>query len=196
MKKFTILLLLACLTIAAVGCGPSSSKYTVPEQKQIIDDMAQNTLDRLYREHPATKDVISKAAGYGAFSNANVNIIFASAGGGYGVVVDNATGKRTYMKMGLGGLGFGIGVKDYRQVLIIRDTNTLKKFVDSGWEFGGHADAAAKAGEKGGELSGEGNINDDITVYAMTESGLALQATVTGAKYWKNDDLNMDASDN
>jgi lipid-binding SYLF domain-containing protein len=92
--------------------------------------------------------------------------------------------------MGLGGLGLGIGAKDYRQALIFRDQQTLKKFVDSGWDFGGHADAAATAGETGGELSGEGDINDDITVYSMTETGLALQATITGAKYWKVDELN------
>ena len=65
----------------------------------------------------------------------------------------------------------------------------LTKFVESGWEFGGHADAAAKAGESGAEASGEGAIGP-IKVYAMTESGLALQATVTGTKYWKDKSLN------
>ena len=133
---------------------------------------------------------IKKAAGYGVFSNANVNLIYASAGGGYGVVVDNSTSSKTYMKMASGGLGFGLGVKDYRQVFIFKSKEALNKFVESGWEFGGHADAAAKAGETGGELSAEGDIAADIEVYAMTESGLALQATVTGTKYWKNADLN------
>ena len=55
---------------------------------------------------------------------------------------------------------------------------------------GGHADAAAVAGDKGGEASGEGDIHEGITVYSMTESGLALQATVTGTKYWKDKKLN------
>lgn len=189
MNKVTFTTVLLTLSIFAGGCGPGS-KYTIPEQRKIIDDMAQNTLNRLYREQPASKQQIAESAGYGVFSNANVNIIFASAGGGYGVVVDKATGAKTYMKMGMGGLGLGLGVKDYRQVLIFRDGNTMQNFVEKGWEFGGHADAAAKAGETGGELSGEGDINDDIIIYAMTEAGLALQATVTGAKYWKDDELN------
>jgi lipid-binding SYLF domain-containing protein len=152
--------------------------------------MESQTLARLYKEQPATRDKIKKAAGYGVFSNANVNLIFASAGGGYGVVVDNATGNRTYMRMALGGVGLGLGVKDYRQVLIFKSRETLNKFVESGWEFGGHADAAAKAGQSGAELSGEGAVGADIEAYSMTESGLALQATVTGAKYWKDDNLN------
>lgn len=172
------------------GCGPSK-KLPLTERKQLVGNMETETLERLYREQPATKDKIRKAAGYGVFSNANVNLILASAGGGYGVVVDKATGKRTYMKMALGGLGFGLGVKDYRQVLIFKSKESLKTFTESGWEFGGHADAAAKAGESGGELSSEGAIGADIEAYSMTESGLALQATVTGTKYWKDDDLNQ-----
>ena len=34
------------------------------------------------------------------------------------VVVENATQKRTYMKMALGGVGLGLGVKDYRVVMM------------------------------------------------------------------------------
>ncbi|RKY07385.1 MAG: hypothetical protein DRP65_10560 [Planctomycetota bacterium] len=185
---FSILVVVMMLTFAS-GCGPSA-KLTVPQRQKIIVDMETQTLQRLYQEQPATRDKIRKAAGYGVFANANVNVIFASAGGGYGVVVDNSTGRKTYMKMALGGIGLGLGVKDYRQVLIFKSKEALNKFVTSGWEFGGHADAAAKAGETGGELSAEGDIAADIEVYAMTESGLALQATVTGTKYWKNEDLN------
>lgn len=171
------------------GCGPSASLSLV-ERRQVVMDMENETLQRLYREEPETKTKIKKSAGYGVFSNANVNLIFVSAGGGYGVVVNNSTGKRTHMKMALGGIGIGLGVKDYRQVLIFKNEETLLTFIESGWDFGGHADAAAKAGESGGELSGEGDFSKNIEVYSMTEAGLALQATVTGAKYWKDDSFN------
>ena len=188
-KTIFCFLLTIVLLLPFSGCGPSS-KLSVTERQQIVGSMESEALARLYREQPATRDKIKNAAGYGVFSNANVNLILASAGGGYGVVVDNATGNRTYMKMALGGVGLGLGVKDYRQVLIFKSRVTLNKFVESGWEFGGHADAAAKAGESGAELSGEGAIGADIEAYSMTKSGLALQATVTGTKYWKDDDLN------
>ncbi len=92
--------------------------------------------------------------------------------------------------MALGGIGLGLGAKDYRQVLIFKSKESLKEFTQSGWEFGGHADAAAKAGESGAEVSTEGAIGSDIEAYSMTESGLALQATVAGTKYWQDDDLN------
>ena len=189
MKNVIFILVAAVMLSMLTGCGPSSS-LPVSERQSIIRDMETKTLERLYTEKPSTKDEIKKAAGYGVFSNANVNLILVSAGGGYGVVTDNATGKKTYMKMGLGGVGLGLGAKDYRQVLVFKSDEMLKKFIYSGWEFGGHADAAAKAGDTGAEASGAGAIGSDIVAYSMTESGLALQATVAGTKYWKDDDLN------
>ncbi|MFH1717318.1 MAG: hypothetical protein ABIF19_08215, partial [Planctomycetota bacterium] len=179
-SKWTLKAVLSVAVIAVIGgCGPRG-KLTVAEKRQAVMDMEKETLDRLYREAPETKEKIKNAAGYGTFSNANVNLILASAGGGYGVVVDNATGKRTYMKMALGGVGLGLGVKDYRVVMIYKDKATLDKFVESGWDVGAHADAAAKAGDSGGELSAEGDIRSGIEVFSMTESGLALQATIAG----------------
>ena len=110
-----ILSLVIIVTIA--GCGPRGN-LTVAEKRQVVMDMEKETLERLYKESPETKEKVEKAVGYGTFSNANVNLIFASAGGGYGVVVENATQKRTYMKMALGGVGLGLGVKDYRVVMM------------------------------------------------------------------------------
>jgi lipid-binding SYLF domain-containing protein len=190
MKTMRTMALLSLVIMAThAGCGPRGN-LTVEEKRQAIVEMEKKTLERLYKESPQTKEKIEKAAGYGTFSNANVNLIFASAGGGFGSVVDNATGQRTYMKMALGGVGLGLGVKDYRVVMVFKDKATLDKFIESGWDVGAHADAAAKAGESGGELSAEGDIRSGVEVYSMTESGLALQATTAGTKYWKDDQLN------
>jgi len=172
-----------------VGCGPKKS-LTLEERRQVVADMETETLQRLYKEAPDTQAKIQNAPGYGVFSNANVNLLIASAGGGYGVVVDNATKQRTYMKMALGGVGLGLGAKDYRVVMIFKDKATMDKFVEKGWDAGAHADAAAKAGDKGAEASAEGDIRSGIEVFSMTESGLALQATIAGTKYWKDKSLN------
>lgn len=150
--------------------------------------MQEKTLSDLYKVKPHAKAEIASAPGYAVFSNMNVNVIFASLGGGYGVVMEKG-GKRTFMKMAEAGIGLGLGVKDFRAVFVFHDRATLDKFISSGWEFGGHADAAAKASDKGAAVGGEVLI-DGITIYQLTESGLALQATVKGTKYWKDDELN------
>jgi len=65
------------------------------------------------------------------------------------------------------------------------------RFVESGWQAGAQADAAAKAGEKGGAAAGAIDVAPGVKLYQITENGLALQATIQGTKYWKDDDLNQ-----
>jgi lipid-binding SYLF domain-containing protein len=181
---------LCALFFAILLLGCATTKGTTPQDKRYATlDMKKNTLAELYRVRPQAKSQISKAAGYAVFSDVNINVIFASFGGGYGVVKNNKTGKHTYMKMGEVGIGLGLGVKDFRAIFIFHDHNTMNKFIESGWEFGGHADAAAKASDKGGAVGGE-ILLDNITIYQLTESGLALQATIKGTKYWKDEALN------
>ena len=177
-----------CLVLVLSGCATSGA-HTAGDKRQAILNMQQEVLAELYRSKPGVRSQIANAPGYAVFSNANVNLILASFSGGNGIVKDNRTGKRIYMKMGEAGIGLGLGVKDFRAVFVFHNRDTLQQFIDSGWEFGAHADAAAKANEKGGAIGGE-ILLDGVTVYQMTESGLALQATVKGTRYWKDTELN------
>ena len=116
-------------------------------------------------------------------------MILASFGGGYGVVRNNRSGKYTYMKMGEVGVGLGLGAKDFRLVFVFQGDASMKRFVESGWAVGAQADAAAKVDDKGAAVGGEITV-DNMTIYQLTENGMALQATIKGTKYWKDDDLN------
>lgn len=180
-------LILATVAVVA-GCA-SMGQGTVAEKRDAILSMQDVALAKLYKEKPDVRSQINSAPGYAVFSNANVNVIFVSAGTGYGVVNDNATGRKIYMNMAEGGLGLGIGAKDYRIVMVFHSRKAMDYFVENGWTAGGNADAAAKAGEKGMSVEGEGYLGD-ITVYMLTESGLALQATVKGTKFWVDKELN------
>ena len=177
---FMVLVLSGCVTTGAT---------TENQKRKAILSMKQEVLSDLYKAHPGARSKIAKAPGYAVFSNANINIVLASFSGGEGVVKNNATGKHTFMKMGEIGIGFGLGVKDFRAVFVFHDHATMQKFVTHGWEVGAHADAAAKVGENGGAVGGE-ILLDGVTIYQLTESGLALQATVKGTKYWRDSQLN------
>ena len=185
--KLTSIALLA-LVISISGCGLNNAK-TPADKRQYILDMKSETLRELYRVKPHARGVIRKAAGYAVFSSANVNVVLASFGGGYGVATDNRNGRNTYMRMGEVGLGLGLGVKDFRVIFVFHTRRTMNQFVNKGWNFGAHADAAAKASDKGGSYSGEALIGS-MTIYHLTKSGLALQATLKGTKFWKDNSLN------
>jgi len=190
MKHTAVLLVLITILLSAAGCGPSNKKYTLAEQRQIIDNMANETLERLYIQKPTVRQEIADSAGHAVFENGNVYVLFASAGGGYGVVVDKATGRKTYMKMTSGGVGIGLGAKNYRLVVIFKNRRAVTEFVGSGWDLGGQADATARTGGTGGGVGGDGTINSNYIFYTLTDTGLALQATLTGTRYWVDDDLN------
>lgn len=162
---------------------------TPREKRAAIQSMKADVLAELYGLRPKARAELAEAPGYAVFSNANINLILASFGGGYGVVHDNRSGAQTYMKMGEVGIGLGLGAKDFRAVFVFHSRPTMERFMRSGWEFGGHADAAAKAADKGGAAGGEA-LADGITIYQITKTGLALQATVKGSKYWVDDALN------
>jgi lipid-binding SYLF domain-containing protein len=95
------------------------------------------------------------------------------------------------MKMGSAGIGIGLGVKDFRGVFVFTTRGALRHFVESGWDFSGQADAAAKTGKQGGALAGAIDVAPGIKLYQITEHGLALQATIQGTKFWKDDELNL-----
>ncbi|MCQ3830513.1 hypothetical protein HXX02_13785 [Microbulbifer elongatus] len=179
----TSIVLQICLLAACAAPG-----RTPDEQRQHIVQTEREVLEELYRLKPALRSEVAQAPGYAVFSNINVNLLVASTASGYGVVVSKS-GKRTYMKMGEVGVGLGLGVKDFRALFIFDSAEVMQRFVESGWTFGGHADAAAKSQDKGAAVGGE-VVADGMRVYQLTESGIALQATVKGTKYWKDAALN------
>ena len=86
-----------------------------------------------------------------------------------------------------------MGAKDLSVVFIFKTPEVMNKFVESGWQFGGEADATAKSGEKGAAASKEGAVDTGANlfeIYQLTDKGVALQATVAGTKYWKDKKLN------
>jgi lipid-binding SYLF domain-containing protein len=182
MNKFFTLVIFALLSFNVLADKQAD--------RQEVLDMKKEVLAKLYKEEPDVKDKIADAKGYAVFSNIGINLVFFSAGGGNGVVHDNASGKNTYMNMGSAGIGIGLGVKDFSAVFIFHTRDALKAFIEDGWDFSGQADVAAKSGKKGAEGSKAVTVVNGVSIYQMTENGLALQATLQGTKYWLDSDLN------
>jgi len=187
LRRMTFTLLL-CLLAFATGCAAPGN--TRDEQRQHIHQTEREVLDELYTLKPDLRSDVAQAPGYAVFSNVNVNLLLASASTGYGVAIGK-DGQRTYMKMGEVGVGLGFGVKDFRALFLFDSPEVMQRFVDKGWSFGGHADAAAKAQDKGAAVGGE-VVVDGMRVFQLTESGIALQATLKGTKFWKDSTLNLD----
>ena len=174
-----LLVLAACMTN---GGSPA-------QRRAAVQDMKSQVLSELYQNKPDVRQQIADARGYAVFSNANINLVLASFGGGYGVLHNNATGADTYLKMGEVGVGVGAGIKDFRVVMVFHTLDAMQRFMDFGVGLGAQADAAVVASDQGAAVGGELQL-DNITVYQLTQTGLALQATIKGTKYWLDPELN------
>ncbi len=186
--------IVAIILIFGMGIGMGSLALakdpTKKEQQADIRKMAKETLNRLYKEQPGAKKVVNESAGYAVFSNFGMKILLFGSGTGKGLVVDKAAKKETFMKMIEGQVGLGMGVKKFRQVWVFNSKKALNGFINSGWEVGGQATAAAKSGSEGGDMAGAISVDTDILLYQLTDDGLALELTGKGTKYYKDDDLN------
>ena len=210
---------------SAIHAGLFGPKGDSPEEKrQVVLKQREWMLAELYKTTPELKDRIPKAAGYATFAQTDINLFLLASGRGYGVGKDNQSGKDTFMCVASLGTGVGMGVKDLRVVFVFNDTNVMKQFVESGWQFGGKGDASAKYKETG--VSAEQNVKANVDfkegtvaagsstdarsgtdksdqaaasvavggpmeIYQFTKSGVSLQATVAGTKYWKDSALNQ-----
>jgi lipid-binding SYLF domain-containing protein len=152
--------------------------------------MGQDTLQALYKADPRAKSAVETASGYAVFSNLGVKILLAGSGNGKGLAVDNKTKKETFMKMLEVQAGLGMGIKKFRVVFVFDNQKAFNSFVNSGWQFGGQATAAAKNGDKGGSMAGAASVSDGVWMYQLTDKGLAAEITAKSTKYYKDDDLN------
>ena len=169
----------------------AAKKEPTKAQKQAeVRKTVNETLNRLYKLQPGSKEAIEKAAGYAVFSNFGMKIFFAGGGSGKGIAVNNATKKETFMKMLEVQAGLGMGVKKFRLVWVFQTEEALNGFVSSGWELGSQATASAQYDAKGVGLAGAVAISKDVWLYQLTDDGLALELTAKGTKYYKDDDLN------
>ena len=190
MKTTRKLNLLAAALACTLAVTAQAAEPEIEKKQQEIRKMAQDTLQTLYKADPKAKSAIEKAAGYAVFSNLGVKILVAGSGNGKGIAVDNKSKKETFMKMLELQAGLGMGVKKFPVIFVFDNEKAFNSFVNSGWQFGGQATAAAKNGDKGGAMAGAASVSDGVWMYQLTDKGLAVEITAKSTKYYKDDDLN------
>src|SRR6476660_7365037 len=178
------------LAVILLASGLASAGDSPDKKREKTRKMADQTLQELYKLEPTAQAAIKKSAGYAVFNNMGTNLLLLSTARGAGLAVDSGTKQETFMKMASVGGGLGVGVKDYRVIFVFLNDQAFSQFLNSGWSASGQSDAAAKAGDKGGAYSGAVEVAPGVWVYQITKNGLALQLTLQGTKYYKDDDLN------
>jgi lipid-binding SYLF domain-containing protein len=190
MKRTRIALTIFVLAgLCAVGPFTVAAE-SVQDQREDIMRLTENTLEQLYQMTPGARQTIRDAAGYGVFSDRGLKIFLFGSGLGKGVVINNATKKPTYMVMGEVQYGLGFGINKFRQVFVFQTKDALNNFITYGVTLGVQATGAAQAEGQGGSIAGAISVAPGVWVFQITEAGLAAEVGITGAKYFKDNDLN------
>jgi lipid-binding SYLF domain-containing protein len=179
------------LVVSFLACsGAPPSKTQIDEQRTSIREMASQTIAQVYQQYPDSPFNVETAVGYAVFSDFGMKFLFLGGAGGQGVAVNNATKQQTFMKMVELQPGFGFGAQKFRIVFIFQTPQALNQFVTSGWEFGANAMAAAKTSTQGAGAQMGATVAPGVTMYQLSEQGAIVGVSITGAKYYKNDQLN------
>jgi len=179
---------IAALALLAIA-SPAPAADVKGEQAE-LRDRSKTILADLYKAQPGAKGAIQKAAGYATFSNFGMKIFLAGGGKGAGIAVNNKSKHTTYMKMAEIQAGLGFGIKKFSVIFVFDKKSALDAFINSGWEFGGQATAAAKTGDQGGSYQGAIAVSDGVWMYQLTDAGLAAELTLKSTKFYKDKDLN------
>ena len=156
------------------------------ERRQEIDAGAQATLEQLFKANLSARELYDEAAGYAVFTATKAGFIV-SGGSGTGVAVNKGTGQRTYMRMGTGGIGLGIGAQRYSMIVLFESTGQLERFTQGGWDSSATAQAAA--GRDG--VAVRSSFIDGIAIFQLTDKGLMAHADISGTRFWQIEELNQ-----
>jgi len=193
-KKAMTMMVAAAMVVMFLGLSACSttpiSKSDKEQQQDSVRDMANKTLAQLYVKHPAARDAVTRAAGYAVFSDFGFKVWTLGGARGKGVAVNNATKQETFMEMLEFQPGMGLGAMKFRVVFVFETLEAFNSFVNSGWEAGANAMAAAKTKTEGGALAGAVTVSKGVKMYQLNEEGLIVGVSLTAAKYYKDKELN------
>jgi lipid-binding SYLF domain-containing protein len=196
MKRFMLFALLAVLTVA-VGCTQTKAtkadiktaqsqsaaaekdndEAAKEKNRQTILSMKDITLTDLYKAKPESKEEIEKAAGYAVFDATGVFVVLYVGITGRGVLIDNSNGEATYMTMARAGTGPGVGYEKFRLVIVFKNKTLLDMFKTVGGDIGASGHLVARGFDTGGSVGAQMSFNPELSLYQITQSGLAAEAS-------------------
>lgn len=187
-KRRFIVSVASAATLLAAGCSTTRSNVdSSPAAKRAsIDADVVNALSRLYRQAPASRELVSEAKGvlvFPAVMSAGLIV-----GGSYGEGALLMRGEPVdYYKTAAGSVGLLAGAQSKALYILFMTAESLGKFrTGRGWTIGVDASIAMLETGASANVSSK-TIQQPIIGYALTNSGLMANLSLDGTKFTKLD---------
>jgi len=178
-------------TAVAVGKGVSGTAKEIAgtndpaATRREIDAAAESTLSKVLASSPGAKALFERSYGYAAFDSRKASFLI-TTGGGVGVAIRKSDGQKTYMRVASAGVNVGAGLQFYQGLFLFETEDAFNRFINTGWQ----ADATAGATLGKASLEAQAKFTNGMAYYQISETGVMLDADITGTKYWKSKELN------
>ncbi|NDC38087.1 MAG: hypothetical protein EBZ48_08540 [Proteobacteria bacterium] len=178
-------------TAGAIGSGVKDTVKTVTGNtdpaatKKEIDTIADATLKAVLEKSASAKALYPQSYGYAVFDSRKASFLI-TTGKGLGVAVRKSPTERIYMHAASAGVNVGAGVQFYQGLFLFENKASFDSFVNQGWQ----ADATAGATFGKAAAEAQAKFTNGMAYYQISETGIMLDATIAGTKYWKSKELN------
>lgn len=189
MKKFFYRSILFML-VMMMASSAFAAKATPDQQRAELNEMRGKVLTRMYQKYPEAKSAVQNAYGYCTISASGVKLGFWGDDHGRGMVVNNRTGKKVYVKMKEVSIGLNFGAKEYDLLFIIQNQAAYERFISGNIKFGSEVSAQASDGVTGDTFANATIIANGVWVYQLDKKGLAVELTFKGARISPYKNLN------
>ena len=109
------------ITIAALtGCATDTAEKKGPSRAD-LDTMSDETIATLHKTTPELEELLQQSPGYAVVKMTITKIPVVGTGAGYGVVVDQRTNTRSYIRVSQFEVGGGMGAEKFKVLIVFSD---------------------------------------------------------------------------
>ena len=187
MKKFFAKIIFLSM-ILIISTQAITFAESAEELKAKLDKMSVEVLEKMYAKYHDAKSAVQNSYAYCTISSSSVNFGFLGSDRGRGLVYNQETGKKIYVKMSEMKLGLSVGAKEYDLLFIIQNQEAWDRFISGSIKFGTEVSAQATDGVNGGTFTNATAIAKGVWVYQLDKKGMAVEMSFKGAqiKPYKN----------
>lgn len=170
--------------LLAAACSSAYRSMSVEEKRDFLADLERQALADLVEDYPEAQAEIDLSVGHAVFTNRTAKVPVFGAGEGIGVVFDRETGERSYLKVGRLDVGGGLGVREYRLVVLFLDRQPMQKLASGKLEISAGVEAGARDKDIGTGAGGvAGSRDEKRIIYQLSDEGVSATLTVRAIRY-------------
>jgi hypothetical protein len=176
----SIRLLSIAVAVALLTSCATLSDDERQQKRAELDEMSDSTIASLLETRPEASELLEECSGYAVIKMRVTKIPIVGAGGGYGVVQDERSGARSYIRVSQFEVGGGLGAQQFKVIIFFSDATLLDRALAGAWHF--DAAAEASAGDQVAEGQVKSTDDDGYRAFKIGESGAVATATIRAAR--------------